>query len=395
MIIKQTNNETKTITMTVNPDLNLISDIYETILAPGKWKSVLDRFADHSRAKSSVLLVTNDSIHDYSCIAYSKHWTRRNIIEYGRHFYDEEMQVFRLIAEKSVHQFVSDTEIVEDVDDYLSRPVNQWMRETLGIANRSGCGLHVHRAWTGVITLQYDNQHGTVTQADKQRADPYVSHFARAVEINRSLSVLKQQYNAVLAALDHFMIAVMIIDPHGNVVLENSTAQELLEDNDGLGINSNRKLVTPDSQEQSQLDQSLKQVLETAVAQDNTAMTVNVFKRPSGKDPYVLELSPLCDPNNDIDTNFRGAIGFVIDPSQGRRIDTRGIQQIYGLTKTEAIVCKLLAEGHSTQDMADLRNVSLETIRSQIKTIMEKTSTNSRIDLVRLALTVNPPVDIQ
>ena len=381
--------------MTVTTDLNLISDIYETILAPTKWKSVLDRFADQSRAKSSVLLVTNDSIHDYTCIAYSKHWTRRNIIEYGRNFYEEEMQVFRLIAEKSVRQFVSDTEIVEDVDDYLNRPVNQWMREQLGIANRSGCGLHVHRAWTGVITLQYDNQHGQVTQIDKQRADPYVSHFARAVEINRSLSVLKQQYNAVLAALDHFMIAVMIIDPKGNVVLENTTATDLLTENDGLKINANRKLVASDSKTQVQIEQSLKQVLDTAIAQHNTPMTVNAIKRPSGKDPFILELSPLCDPNNDIDTNFKGAIGFIIDPSHGRRIDTRGIQKIYGLTKTEAIVCKLLAEGHSTQDMADLRNVSLETIRSQIKTILEKTSSRSRIDLVRLALTVNPPIEIK
>ena len=122
-------------------------------------------------------------------------------------------------------------------------------------------------------------------------------------------------------------------------------------------------------------------------------MTVNVIKRPSGKDAYVLELSPLCDSNDEIDKNFKGAIGFVIDPSQGRRIDTHGIQQVYGLTKTEAIVCKLLAEGYSTQDMADLRNVSLETIRSQIKTILEKTATNSRIELVRLALTVNPPIE--
>ena len=228
--------------MTIKPNLDLISDIYETILAPEKWKSVLDRFAEQALAKSSVLLVTNDSIHDYQCIAYSKHWTRRNIVDYGRNFYDEEMQVFKLIADKSVHRFVSDTEIVEDVEDYLQRPVNQWMRHELGIANRSGCGLHTHRAWTGVITLQYDNQHGTVTHDDKAIANPYVSHFARVVEINRSLSLLKQQYNAVLAALDHFLIAVMIIDPKGNVVLENSTASNLLDENDGLGVDVHRKL---------------------------------------------------------------------------------------------------------------------------------------------------------
>ncbi len=57
-------------------------------------------------------------------------------------------------------------------------------------------------------------------------------------------------------------------------------------------------------------------------------------------------------------------------------------------------VCRLLVEGCETQTIADMRNVTAETVRTQVKSILAKTRTSKRSDVVRLALTVNLPVDL-
>ena len=84
---------------------------------------------------------------------------------------------------------------------------------------------------------------------------------------------------------------------------------------------------------------------------------------------------------------------FVIDPMHSAVVSTAGMREIYNLTKAESEVCRLIAQGRGTQEIADLRNVTTETARTYVKRILEKTGTKNRVQLVRLALTVNLPIE--
>ncbi|NMA99093.1 MAG: hypothetical protein GX970_13455 [Phyllobacteriaceae bacterium] len=66
---------------------------------------------------------------------------------------------------------------------------------------------------------------------------------------------------------------------------------------------------------------------------------------------------------------------------------TAQMQQSFGLSLTEIDLLRHLAEGHSVNDIADLRARSRETVRVQIKSLLAKTGTRSQLELVRLALT--------
>jgi DNA-binding CsgD family transcriptional regulator len=69
------------------------------------------------------------------------------------------------------------------------------------------------------------------------------------------------------------------------------------------------------------------------------------------------------------------------------------MKEIYSLTEAEADVLQLLVAGHDSEAMAEMRQASVETVRTQIKRVLAKTDTHGRPALVRLALSVNPPVD--
>ena len=65
-----------------------------------------------------------------------------------------------------------------------------------------------------------------------------------------------------------------------------------------------------------------------------------------------------------------------------------GLETTFGLTRSEIEICKSLVECNSVKDIAALRNRSVDTIRAQIKSILQKTETHSQTELVRLVLTL-------
>ena len=58
------------------------------------------------------------------------------------------------------------------------------------------------------------------------------------------------------------------------------------------------------------------------------------------------------------------------------------IQEIFGLTLTESKIANFVFQGITARDIAAARNVSIETVRSHIKSILLKTETNRQVELV-------------
>jgi DNA-binding CsgD family transcriptional regulator len=115
--------------------------------------------------------------------------------------------------------------------------------------------------------------------------------------------------------------------------------------------------------------------------------------RRSGRAAFLLEVAPLTDAGKEIGDSFTGCIVYMIDPSRPPRVSTDGMQQVFGLSDVEAAVCRLLIDGRTNAEIADIRGVSTETIKSQLKSLMNKTGVDGRVPLVRLALSVNLPID--
>ncbi len=69
--------------------------------------------------------------------------------------------------------------------------------------------------------------------------------------------------------------------------------------------------------------------------------------------------------------------------------DARGATAAFGLTKTEGEILVALLEGATLNDIANRRGVSVETVRSQAKSIYAKTGTSGRSELSRRVRTAS------
>ncbi len=66
----------------------------------------------------------------------------------------------------------------------------------------------------------------------------------------------------------------------------------------------------------------------------------------------------------------------------------------FGLTDAELAVTRLIAEGHSVADAAEMRGASITTVRAQIRAIYGKTGSESLNELVRMVMGASPKAKV-
>ncbi|NIA70458.1 helix-turn-helix transcriptional regulator [Pelagibius litoralis] len=291
--------------------------------------------------------------------------------------------------------FHTDLDLLDFADEEQHRafPSVRFNIEHLGIRHRAGSRLNLHDAWFDMVAVQYADDRGPMTQPEAEVGRLIVPHIAKSVEMQRTFGMLRRRYDAVVAALDHWRIGVCIVVQDGSILVTNHHADKILSERDGLQISREGRLAALGSNEGGFLQAAVHSASNTASGALDSAESLFAVNRPSGDDAYLVCVSPLGDDGGELEPGFTGALVAIIDPTETESISTAGMGEIYNLTETEQQVCRLLAEGYKSDDIAEIRSLQLETVRSYVKSILAKTRTHSRADLVRLAVLLNPPID--
>ena len=79
---------------------------------------------------------------------------------------------------------------------------------------------------------------------------------------------------------------------------------------------------------------------------------------------------------------------YIRDPGAPSKTDAQILQSLYGLTRAEAKLAVLLLEGKSLSTAAQMNRTARETVRSQVKSIFQKTGTRRQGELIRLLGTI-------
>ena len=382
--------------------LDLITKIYDLPLRPENWQDVLDEFAIVMNAYGCsastidtifpVIQVNKNS----SLIGKKKNDDGVLLVEqYNREIAHHDRPGIEKLISLNQRGFCSAYEIsgIETMDDYLQHVPVKWNREQFGITHRAISLLNLQRGWFDAISIFYESVRGDITEAEKTTGSYFLDHFAKSIELGRAFGVLKNRFDGVLTALDRFHIGIFVLSPNGSVVVKNREADRILDASDGISLTRESQLhPVSDGEQRGKLKDAISQAVQTAQAQHDQAETLLTLPRRNGEDPYLVEVTPFRD-HGEIESQFTGCLVFVIDPAKTDVVSTQGMQALYNLTGSESEVCKLLAQGLDTGEVAETRNLTTETVRSYVRQIFQKTGTNNRSQLVRLALTVNLPID--
>ncbi|WP_455372701.1 helix-turn-helix transcriptional regulator [Limibacillus halophilus] len=282
---------------------------------------------------------------------------------------------------------------VGQADPLPPSSLRDFMRNEFGIYERDTIKLSEFGPAADLVVLHTSADKPTLMDGDRDAIRLLAPILAQSIRMKRIFEALKQRFNSALGALDRLGIGSLLVDGKGDIISINSCAQRILESKDGLYKNPRGQLACNDEACDRDLRQGCLAAFETAKGDGLHAQTVLAVKRRSGEPDYLLTISPVADPLAEIEPGFRSTLVFVVDPSDDARLSVEGVQHLGQLTRAEVSVLKLMVSGASTREISDLRDVSEETVRRQIKSILAKLNYRNRADVIRLAVATRLPLD--
>lgn len=208
---------------------------------------------------------------------------------------------------------------------------------------------------------------------------------------NSVIGKLQMNNEAMAAAVERMPFGIAIIDAYGHPLYANRVAKEILNHNDGLtagrdGLQGERN---------GQVVKLKERIWRTEARQrGKKSELVRAFAidRPSGDRPYAVVVTPLRAQSHYFNNDRPAALVFFSDPETHPEIDPDKLSSLYGLTPAEARLATLLAQDLSLADAAEELGVSQHTVRTHIKRIFAKTTTERQSGLIRLLLSGPAPI---
>lgn len=297
------------------------------------------------------------------------------------------------LSRQQVHVPVADTAMGFEPEELDRRRDYAFLRKKLAVSRRVGVRLNADCVWFDAMSIAFDKNIPEVPQASLVRTIDLLPHITKSVEIGRTFSVLKAKHNAVLAALDRVQIGMAIALASGEVVVSNSEAERILALADGLTLTREKRLATTDPGTTAKIGKAIKDTCLTAIGEGTASEYIFPISRASGDLEFLVDVSPLKDSLKEIDPSFHGALITIIDPRAVPVPKVDRFARLYQLTAAETEVLSHLINGDSLEEIAEQRGTSPITARNQIASILNKTDSPRRADLIRLVIRVMPPID--
>ena len=212
-----------------------------------------------------------------------------------------------------------------------------------------------------------------------------LSHLRAVQDIRCELANANLRAARAEAALEHTFAAAFLLDAAGRVVHMNRAGEAMISSPDGVMLRHNRIIATKTSQ-QSQLKALIAGAISAAQASATQAGGAIALERGSGGRPLFVRVLPLLV---DLTAGQSGhALLLITDPDGAVKDSTNLLKSLFSLTTAEIAVATNLRAGLTLTEIADVRRVSLETVRSQAKSLLQKTNTRRQSDLVLLLTTL-------
>lgn len=168
------------------------------------------------------------------------------------------------------------------------------------------------------------------------------------------------------------------------MIHENPLAEKLCSAVDGLTFSSGM-LVFADREAQHQFARAWGSLSAEDGLHINASERDFVARRPSGRRPYLVSLRPVPASDSLADVLLgAGGMLFVRDPETYTSLDTALLTDSYRLTPVETDLAVTIDDGGTLIDIANRRDVSVTTVRTQLYSLMAKLGVNRQVDLVRL-----------
>jgi len=244
-----------------------------------------------------------------------------------------------------------------------------------------------------IVRLQTEPEDRPLAAEDHRLLDGLGSHLLRAVRLGRDFALASAQYESMMKVIDSMPFGVIFANRELEFRHGNRFAHALLGREDGLMLSAGT-LTAVSPVDEMKLRQAVSWVLDTwsdPASREDPGGEVSrrvYIGRDKPRTPLSVLVSVAAQPVADTAfTRDTGLVTLIVtDPDRDLEIEPAILCDLYDLTPAEAELALAIANGVSPRKIADTREVTQETVRSQLKRVYSKTGTHRQTALVKMIL---------
>ncbi len=196
----------------------------------------------------------------------------------------------------------------------------------------------------------------------------------RLLLVRKRLDAANARTADLQATLDFVGYGVVRCAGDGKIIYANRAALEMLRRQDGLRGILGGRLGALDTNDGTSLSRFIHKAAQVQ-APSSGALQI---ERTEGHPPYRLVVVPFR-----VVSGMKSTALILIDDPQKKRPDfLQHVRGIYDFTQAEGELAIGLMSGISPEDYSEARGVRITTVRTQIRSMMDKAGTTRLIDLI-------------
>ncbi len=356
----------------------LIDRIYECAFVPEYWPKVLDSLSEIATARGGVLFAANTNILNYTASDVMAEGVKTYV---ESNFFAESPFATPSTALHGGFWREIDFNTVEEIE---ASPFYQKVLHPVGLG---WCAGTVVLAPTGdrlIMLLERDRERGPVEDEAIKQLDPLRPHLARAMLTSARLQL--ERASAAVNALEMLGLPALVFNEHGKV----SAANELIEGQTGLiHWRAHNQIALVDRNANVQFQHALATLGGEGPSPIRSFAIRSEFDVPA----MVAHVIPVRRSARDIFAQCAGVL-MLTPLTQSEAPSVELVQSLFDLTPAEARVARSLTAGHSVEQIAADGAVSLNTIRTQVRGVLEKTGCTRQAEVVSLLSGIAMPAQL-
>lgn len=361
----------------------LLGALYEGAMESPPWSSALQKIRESLQAAHVTLMLRPPSSDSSGIMINTGAVNEQAVESYGTHFFT--LDPFVRLAEGEV---VTAEELIGK--QWLDSAIYREYLKPLDIRHLLGADIYTKEGIECRLRVTRSHDAPPFSAEDKNLCRTLLPHLKRSIRLHARLDYLECDRQLFAGAVNRMLLGMITLSQDGNIIELNQEAQRILTDKDGIARTGNTLTLTS-SQENRELQRLIRQALSIGGSggevQGPTLVEAMSVTRPSGRSKLgiVVRAIPL-GPFSESKQRPAAAI-FLRDPeSSGTQPSQEVVRRLFGLTRMEAALALLLAEGLTLDEAAEQLNVMRNTARTHLRSIFCKTGVTRQTMLVRLLL---------
>lgn len=364
----------------INLDLfnELVSEIYEAALAPELWADVLAHISNSLKTRSAILRaqdISSNQVGTYIMHNLDPAYQQ----QYRAHFVHIDTLI-PTIAEKPVGK-VEQTNSMMDEEFFKGEFYNDFALPQ-GMKCTAGAVLLRRNSWLAVMGFHRNHRRGDFSEQEIMLFEKLIPHLQRSLKLNQKLWQANERYHASSRVLDELALGVILVDTAGKPLFLNRCAETCVNQGRALSLSKNT-LRTSNSHDTQALHKLIFDATRSTLPQAGALAL-------STSEGHMLSVM-VTPVSQELSTRFQigdsmVAAAIFISSHEAQELSQEILCCLFSLTPAEARLAAALANGDSLECMAQRFGVSLNTVRTQLKSCFRKTGTSRQNELVKLVL---------